>query len=77
MLDISSIYKEISHLKLKNYASPFPTIFLSARDPDEACLMCFDNLIDIILLQDCTIDMRIICKNIKILCKIDKIYILN
>ena len=77
MLDISKIYKEIQHLKLKSYNSPFPTIFLSGKDPDDACYLAIYNLIDIIMKQDSTIQMRIICKQLKRLSKIDKIYILN
>lgn len=77
MLDISNIYREICHLKLKKYDSPFPTIFVSAKDPDEACFICINDLIKIIIDQQPTIQMRIICKKLRRVCKIDKIYILN
>lgn len=77
MLDISNIYRDIKHLNLKKYDSPFPTIFISAKDPDDACYICFIELIKIIMDQEPTIKMRIVCKNLKRLCKIDKIYILN
>lgn len=77
MLDISNIYKLISHLNLKLYNSPFPVIFISAQDPDEACRLALDELIKIIMDQDPSIKMRIICKNIKLTCRIDKIYCLS
>lgn len=77
MLDISNVYREIKHLKLKKYNSPFPTIFVSARDPDDACNMVINQLIMIILNQDSSIKYRLICKKIRRECKIDKIYILN
>lgn len=77
MLDISSIYKEIRHLKLKTYNSPFPMVFVSAQDPDDACHMCISELIKIIMDQDASIKMRIICKKLRRVAKIDKVYILS
>lgn len=77
MLDISSVYKDIKHLILKSYSSPFPTIFLVANNPDEACTICIYNLLKILMSQDSSIKMRIICRRIRRSCKIDKVYILN
>lgn len=77
MLDISNIYKEIKHLNLKKYNSPFPTIFLTATDPDDACLLVFNLLIKTIIDQDPSIKMRIICRKLRKICKIDKLQILN
>lgn len=77
MLDISNIYREIRHLNLKKYNSPFPTIFLTAKDPDDSCALVFDLLIKIIMDQDPSIQMRIICRKLKRICKIDKLQILN
>lgn len=77
MLDISNIYRDIRHLNLKKYDSPFPTIFISAKDPDDACVSVMNNLIKIIMDQEPSIKMRIICKKLRRICKIDKIYILN
>jgi len=73
----TSVYGDIKHLKLKKYNSPFPTIFISAKDPDDACNMAINNLIMIILEQDPSVKYRLICKKIRRECKIDKIYILN
>lgn len=77
MLDISNIYRDIRHLNLKKYDSPFPTVFISAKDPDDACTTSISNLIKIIMDQEPTIKMRIVCKKLRRVCKIDKIYILN
>jgi hypothetical protein len=76
MLDISSIYHKIKHLRLKTYNSPFPTVFISADDPDEACRLVFDQLIKLIIDHDPSITSRILCRRIKLECRIDKIYIL-
>ena len=77
MLDISNIYVYIRHLKLKAYNSPFPTVFVSAKDPDDACVVAMYNLIKIIMDQEPTIAMRIVCKKLRRVCKIDKNYILS
>lgn len=76
MLDISNVFNRIKHLSLRSYNAPFPTVFISATDPDEACRLALDELITIILHQDPSIKMRIICREIKRRCRIDKIYIL-
>lgn len=77
MLDLSSVYRDIKHLKLKKYDSPFPTVFISAHDPDDACYLAISQLLKIILDQDSSIMMRIVCRRIKKHVKIDKIYILS
>lgn len=77
MLDISNVYIDIRHLKLKKYNSPFPTIFISAKDPDDACHKVINNLINIIMSQDSSMEMRVACRKIRRESKIDKIYILN
>lgn len=74
MLDMSSVYPDIKHLKLKKYDSPFPTVFVSANDPDDACHLVIAQLLKIILDQDSSVIMRIVCRRIKKYVKIDKIY---
>jgi hypothetical protein len=74
MLDISSIFGYIKHLNLRSYNSPFPTIFISAIDPDDACCVALEQLIKIIIDQDSTLNTRILCRRIKRICRIDKIY---
>lgn len=73
-LDISFIYGHIKHLKLKPYDNPFPIIFLSAPDPDCACVDAINGLINILLKQEPTINMRIISRKIRKQARIDKIY---
>lgn len=74
MLDISNIYPLIRHLMLRNYNSPFPTIFITATDPDMVCLDAINGLIKILLDQDSSIKMRIICRRLRREARIDKIY---
>jgi len=76
MLDISNIYPSIRHLYLKAYNSPFPTIFVTAEDPDGACVDAIFGLIKIILDQDPSINMRILCRKLRRESRIDKIYCL-
>ena len=74
MLDISNIYPQIRHLYLKGYGSPFPTLFITATDPDMACVDVINGLIKILLDQDPSISMRIICRKIRRESRIDKVY---
>lgn len=74
MIDISSIFPYIRTLKLRSYNSPFPTIFLSAHNPDDACELVINQLVKIIIDQDPSINMRLICRRMKLESRIDKIY---
>lgn len=74
MLDISNVFSKIRHLFLKSYNSPFPTIFITAQDPDDACFEVLNDLIKIIMKQNTSIEMRLICIEIRRKSRIDKIY---
>lgn len=74
MLDISNVFSRIKHLFLKSYNSPFPTIFITAKDPDDACFDALNDLIKIIMKQNTSIEMRIVCREIRRKSRIDKIY---
>jgi len=76
MLDISNVFSRIKHLFLKSYNSPFPTIFINADDPDDACFEVVNDLIKIIMSQNPSIEMRIVCREIRRKSRIDKIYLL-
>lgn len=76
MIDISNVFNKIKHLFLKSYNNPFPTIFITANDPDEACFEALNDLINIIMKQNTSIEMRIICREIRRKSRIDKIYLL-
>jgi hypothetical protein len=76
MLDISNVFTKIRHLILRSYNSPFPTVFINAKDPDEACFEVLNDLINIIMKQNTSIEMRIICREIRRKSRIDKIYLL-
>lgn len=73
-LDISCIYPYIKHLKIKPYDSPFPIVFLTAPDPDYACVDVINGLINILMKQEPTINMRIIARKLRKEARIDKIY---
>lgn len=74
MIDISNVFSRIKHLFLKSYNSPFPTIFITSSDPDEACFEVLNDLIKIIINQNPSIEMRIVCREIRKRSRIDKIY---
>ena len=74
MIDISNVFSKIRHLFLKSYNSPFPTIFITSSDPDEACFEVFNDLIKINMNQNSSIEMRIACRQIRFKSRIDKIY---
>jgi hypothetical protein len=74
MLDISNVFSRIKHLFLKSYNSPFPTIFINAKDPDDACYIVLYDLLKILIKQNSSIEMRIICREIRRKSRIDKIY---
>lgn len=74
MIDISNVFSKIKHLFLKSYKSPFPTIFITSSDPDEACFEVFNDLIKLIMNQNSSIEMRLICREIRKRSRIDKIY---
>jgi len=76
MLDISNVFSRIKHLFLKSYNSPFPTIFVNATDPDDACFEVINDLIKIIINQNPSVEMRIVCREIRRKSRIDKIYLL-
>lgn len=73
MLDISDVFPRIRHLFLKIYNSPFPTVFVSADNPDEACFTAFNDLINIIMKQNSSVAMRLICREIIRKCRVDKV----
>jgi hypothetical protein len=42
----------LAKFNLGEYNSPYPTIFVEAKDPDEACYNALYKLVEIILKQD-------------------------
>jgi hypothetical protein len=68
------VFSKIRHLFLKTYNSPFPTIFVNADNPDDACFIVLNDLIKIIMKQNQSIEMRIICRKIAKESRIDRVY---
>jgi len=51
-MDLSLVMSRLIKFKLREYSSNFPTIFVEARDPDEACHLAYYKLVEILLKQD-------------------------
>jgi len=51
-MDLSLVIPRLKRFKLGEYSSNFPTIFVEARDPDEACHLAYYRLVEIMLKQD-------------------------
>lgn len=73
ILDLSDCFHKISHFKLREFDAPFLIIFVQAHDPDEVCYELVNKLIDRILKIDCSINSRVLCREIKKLVRFDKI----
>ena len=51
-MDLSLILQRLKKFNLFEYQNPFPTIFVEAHNPDEACHLAYYGLAVIILKQD-------------------------
>jgi hypothetical protein len=51
-MDLSLVMPRLKGFDLGEYSSNFPTIFVEARDPDEACHLSYYKLVEIMLKQD-------------------------
>ena len=65
-MDLTLIIGELtSHrLKLDEYNSSVPIVFVEAKDPDQACNRAVFNLIHKILLQDESLEVILLCKRL-------------
>ena len=50
-MDLSLVMSRLKKFRLGEYSSNFPTIFVDARDPDEACHLAYFKLVEIIQKQ--------------------------
>lgn len=76
LLDLSDLQIYLQSYQLSQYKLPFCLHFIEANDPDDACYEIMVRLMKIIISQDQTIETRIICRRIRKLLRIDKIYAL-
>jgi len=51
-MDLLLVMGRLAKFNLGEYNSPYPTIFVEAKDPDEACYNALYKLVEIILKQD-------------------------
>ena len=51
-MDLELVISRLRKFKLKEYNSPFPIVFVDARDPDDACYKCYHKFAESILKQD-------------------------
>lgn len=51
-MDLLLVMGRLAKFNLGEYNSPYPTVFVEAKDPDEACYNALYKLVEIILKQD-------------------------
>jgi len=72
-LDLSDCFARVSKYELREFDSPFLTIFIQASDPDEVCYELVERIVNQILKKDSSIDSRILCKEVRKLVRFDRI----
>lgn len=72
-IDISDLSEDLKKFSLREFSKPFSFIFIEENNPDDACYELICRIIRLILLQDTSIETRIMCRKIKKLIRIDKI----
>ena len=63
-MDLSLVMARLKRFRLQEYSDPFPTIFVEARDPDEACYLAYFKLVEILLKQNNSQETSLLAKDI-------------
>tara|TARA_Y100001938_G_C7864053_1_gene317036 strand:+ start:255 stop:506 length:252 start_codon:yes stop_codon:yes gene_type:complete len=63
-MDLSLVMSRLKKFRLQEYNDNFPTIFVEAKDPDEACYLAYYKLVEILLKQDNSKETSILAKSI-------------
>tara|TARA_Y100000004_G_C8684735_1_gene314836 strand:- start:138 stop:389 length:252 start_codon:yes stop_codon:yes gene_type:complete len=63
-MDLSLVIARLKKFRLHEYSDPFPTIFVEAKDPDEACYLAYFKLVEILLKQDNSQETSFLAKDI-------------
>lgn len=63
-MDLSLVMPRLKKFKLYEYSSNFPTIFVDARNPDEACHLAYFRLVEIMLKQNNSPETSSLAKDI-------------
>ncbi len=72
-IDLSDLYLDLADFDLREYNKPFMLKFIEAENPDDACHVVLDRIIHEILLENDSIEARILCRKIRKHMRIDKI----
>ena len=75
-IDLLDIINELTPLDLIGYRTPFLTVFVEDDNPDDACHAFLRMLKSAILTRDNSMDMRLLCRRLNNLVRIDRIYAL-
>lgn len=73
-LDMTNVLSRLKKFGLAEFNSQFPTIFIDAHDPDEACYLAYCKLSEILLRQDESIATANLIKKLKHDIRIMKVY---
>jgi|TARA_B100001094_G_scaffold45977_1_gene41054 hypothetical protein len=73
-VDLLDVINELSTLDLIGYRMPFLTVFVEADNPDDACHAFLSMMKSAILTKDNSMEMRIFCRKINHLVRVDKVY---
>ena len=63
-MDLSLVMPRLRKIRLGEYNSERPIIFVEAKDPDEACYLAYHRLAEIILKQDSSTSSSLFVKEI-------------
>lgn len=74
-MDLSLVMARLKKFNLKEYSGQFPTIFVEAKDPDEACYLAYFQLVEILLKQDDSKETSLLTKDILHDILIRKVYV--
>lgn len=63
-MDLSLVMSRLKRFRLGEYNDPYATIFVDARDPDEACHLAYYRLVEVLLKQDTSKETSLLAKEI-------------
>lgn len=72
-IDISDLYDQIKLLKIRDFSQPFMTIFINAKNPDDACYIVINSLLVAIINKNSSLSSRILCRMIRRISRINKV----
>jgi hypothetical protein len=73
-MDLELVVSRLREFKLKEYNTPFPIVFVEARDPDDACYKAMYGLLSSVLSQDSSPQASRLCREIVFDIRIIKVF---